>query len=54
MKAANDFIKYISTNGIIGDLIAREKYKFVDNVLIANIVEDVIEIVMKIKEKEVL
>ena len=35
----------ISANHIIGDLIAREKYKFVDGRLIASIVDDAIDMV---------
>ena len=35
----------ISSNSIIAEIAAREKYKFVDKILIASIVDDVVEIV---------
>ena len=38
--------KRISKNRIIGELITREKYKFVDGKLIASIVDDVVDIVI--------
>ena len=40
-----DIVKHLSGNRIIGDLIAREKYSFVDGKLIASIVDDVMAIV---------
>ena len=40
-----DLVKHLSGNRIIGDLIAREKYSFVDGKLIASIVDDVMAIV---------
>ena len=40
-----DIDKYLSGNRIIGDLIAREKYSFIDGKLIASIVDDVMAIV---------
>jgi hypothetical protein len=40
-----DLVKHLSTNRIIGDLISREKYKYVDGRLIASIVDDVMSIV---------
>ena len=40
-----NLVKHLSGNRIIGDLIAREKYSFVDGKLIASIVDDVMAIV---------
>jgi hypothetical protein len=40
-----DIVKHLSGNRIIGDLISREKYSFVDGKLIASIVDDVMAIV---------
>ena len=47
-----DIVKYLSDNRIIGDLIAREKYSFVDGKLIASIVDDVMAIVKEAAAKQ--
>jgi hypothetical protein len=41
-----NILKHLSANQIVGELIGREKYSFVEGKLIASIVEDVLEIVM--------
>ena len=47
-----DIVKHLSGNRIIGDLIAREKYSFVDGKLIASIVDDVIAIIKEAAAKQ--
>ena len=47
-----DIVKHLSCNRIIGDLIAREKYSFVDGKLIASIVDDVMAIVKEAAAKQ--
>ena len=38
-----DTIKHLSPNRIVGELITKEKYKFIEGRLIAEIVNDVID-----------
>ena len=46
-----NLLEHLSGNRIIGDLITREKYSFVDGKLIASIVDDVMAIVKEATEQ---
>lgn len=52
MESAAKYVKHLSANRIIGDLIGREKYRFVDGKIIASVVDDVIEIVKKVNKPQ--
>ncbi len=49
MKFIN-YIKMLSANRIVGELIIKEKYKFADKTLISEVVNDVIDM---LKNEEV-
>lgn len=45
MKTEIDIAQHISANRIVGELLTREKYKFVDGRLIAEIVNNVVDMI---------